>query len=109
MVVVLNCLTLLLRPWRVVSEIHPVRPRQVITPTQLSFTFPDLFLPYVNPFVRRLPAAPRLRFPSTVSGPRPITRIVEKPAPLASDFDWDSVAVGRRFSFICPRWLMYVW
>ena len=29
-----------------------------------------------------------LRFSSTVGGPRPVTRIVEKADPVASDFDW---------------------
>ena len=45
-------------------------------------------MPYVNPFVRgrRLPWW--LRFSSTVGGPRTVTRIVGKPAPVASDFDW---------------------
>ena len=42
---------------------------------------------YVNPFVRGLPPPRWLRISSTVDGPRPVTGIVEEPAPAASGFD----------------------
>ena len=43
---------------------------------------------YVNPFVRGLRSLRWLRISSTVGRRRPITRIVGKPAPVASYFDW---------------------
>ena len=43
--------------------------------------------PYVNPFVRGLRSPRWLRISSTVDGPRPVTGIVGKPAPVASGFD----------------------
>ena len=55
--------------------------------------------PYVNPFVRGLQSPARLRISSTVSGPRPVTRIVENPAPLASDFDWIPSPCSDGFRF----------
>ena len=44
--------------------------------------------PYVNPFVRGLAAPARLRKSSIVKAPGLITRIVVKPTPVASEFDW---------------------
>ena len=44
--------------------------------------------PYVNPFVRGRRPPRWLRFSSTVGGQRPVTRSVEKAAPVASEFDW---------------------
>ena len=44
-------------------------------------------MPYVNPFVRGLRLPRWLRFSSTVGGQRPVTRFVEKAAPVARDFD----------------------
>ena len=44
--------------------------------------------PYVNPFVRGRRPPRWLRFSSTVGGQRPVTRSVEKAAPVAGEFDW---------------------
>ena len=44
--------------------------------------------PYVNPFVRGRRPPWWFRFSSTVGGQRPVTRSVEKAAPVASEFDW---------------------
>ena len=47
---------------------------------------------YVNPFVQGLRLPRWLRFSSTVSGPRPVTRTFEKATPVAIGFEsW-----GRR-------------
>ena len=56
--------------------------------------------PYVNLFVRGLRLSWWLRFSSTVSGPRPVTRIVEKAAPVASEFDWILSPYSDGFRFI---------
>ena len=42
---------------------------------------------YVNPFVRGQRPPRWLRFSSTVGGQRPVTGIVGKPAPAASESD----------------------
>ena len=54
---------------------------------------------YVNPFVRGRRPPRWLRFSSTVGGPRPVTRIVGKPAPVASEFDWIPSPYGDGFRF----------
>ena len=54
---------------------------------------------YVNPFVRGTPTPTGLRFSSTVGGPRPVTRIVGKPAPVASEFDWIPSPCSDGFRF----------
>ena len=52
---------------------------------------------YVNPFVRELRPRLWLRFSSTVGGPRPVTRIVGKAAPVASGFDCFSLSFSGGF------------
>ena len=61
--------------------------------------------PYVNPFVRELRPPRWLRFSSTVGGQRPVTRSVEKAAPVASEFDWipSPCSDGYR-QFACDSW-----
>ena len=54
---------------------------------------------YVNPFVRGVLESGRLRISSTVGGPRPVTIIVVKPAPVASDFDWIPSPYSDGFRF----------
>ena len=55
--------------------------------------------PYVNPFVRGLRPPWWLRFSSTVDGQQPITRFVEKPAPVASEFEWIPLPCSDGFRF----------
>ena len=55
--------------------------------------------PYVNPFVRELAAPARLRKSSIVKVPGLITRIVVKPAPVASEFDWIPSPYSDGFRF----------
>ena len=66
--------------------------------------------PYVNPFVRGRRPPWWLRFSSTVGGQWPVTRIVEKPAPVASEFDWIPSPCSDGFRFIARHgWCASGW
>ena len=57
---------------------------------------------YVNQFVRGIRALGRLRNSSTVDRQLPITKVVEKPAPVASVFEAIPSRQGAADFVVCP-------
>ena len=79
-------------------------------PARVSPTNDSHNQPYVNPFVRGRRPPRWLRFSSTVGGQRPVTRSVEKAAPVASESDWIPSPYSDGFRFIARHgWCASGW